>query len=136
MHQNSVNLAYLDHSLEPQSKQKRLPQTNKNVTKSMTRANALFSESPLVPHSEPAHSAFRCVSVRLSCLISKLLIIKRNKAGGRLRGALLIVILTANINDIYLTNERGASIRIRSRQKNSNYSSLKFIPDTLFNCST
>lgn len=130
-HQNSVNFAYLDLSLEPQSKQKRLLPTSKNVAKPMTGANALFSESPLAPHSEPARSACGCVSVRLSCLTSKLLTIKRNRVGGRLRGALLIGILTANINDIHLTNERGASIRIGSRQKKS-YSSLTFTRDTLF----
>ncbi|KAM5249826.1 TATA box-binding protein-associated factor RNA polymerase I subunit B isoform 2-T2 [Hipposideros larvatus] len=39
----------------------------------------------------------RCVSVRLSCLTSKLLIILRNKVKGRLRGGLLRGTLTANM---------------------------------------
>lgn len=130
MRQNSVNLAYFDHSLEPEGEQKRLQRTNKNAPGSRTRADALFSESPPAPRSQPAYSAFGRISVRPSCLISKLRPVKRNKVGGTPTRAVPIIILTANVSDTHPVNGRGAGSRSRSRQKNSDDSGLQFIHDT------
>lgn len=119
------SLAYLDHSLEPQSKQKRVQLTYQKVTESVTKAYTLFSESSLGAYS-------LCLEVCFcQAELSDFQIPHHQKKRSRqeTERCLLISILTANINDIHSTNNRGTSIRSRGRQKNSNYSGLKFIHD-------
>ena len=128
MHQNhpSNHLAYLDHSLEPQSKQKSVQLTYEKVTKSMTKAHTLFSESSL-------GACLLCLKVCFrQAELSDFHFPHHQKKQSRqeTERCLLISVLTANVNDTHLTNNRGTSIRSRSRQKNSNYSGLKFIRDT------